>query len=153
MTPALRLSLSPKIFRVTRVVKCPNTGNLPVQIEKLTFAKKSGRGNIFTLAAAFNVTGKIYDPIEVRHIEILFICKGFEFCLYFKLFISAKRCTTDMTHCEDFNKLSIPGVCERANDKGMLWSDFVGMFKPKIKCPIQMVTFQFFFPQHVVLMI
>lgn len=57
-----------------------------------------------------------------------------------KLFISAKRCTMDMTQCEDFNKLTIPGVCERLNDKDMIWSDLTAMFKPKIKCPIQMVS-------------
>lgn len=68
VSPALHFSLSPKLFRVANVVKCPNTKNLsyPILTEKLAFAKKPGKPNIFTLTGIFNVTEKIYDPIEVR---------------------------------------------------------------------------------------
>lgn len=54
--------------------------------------------------------------------------------------IVAKRCTLDMTHCEDFNSLSISSICDRFNDKNMLWTNFITAFKPPLKCPIKMVS-------------
>lgn len=63
--PAMNLNFSSKLFRVTFFAPCEPSEKYPIRINRLEFAKKAGKANIYKVAAAFNVTEKIYEPIEV----------------------------------------------------------------------------------------
>lgn len=66
MNPALHINLSPKLFRVSFFAPCPPVDEYPIRINRLEFAKKPGKANIYTTTAELNVTEKIYEPIEVN---------------------------------------------------------------------------------------
>lgn len=63
------------------------------------------------------------------------------------MFISAKRCTMDMNNCEDFNKITIPGICNRFKDKNLMWSELTSQFVPPLKCPLQTVSDRAFYEE------
>lgn len=53
-----------------------------------------------------------------------------------KLVMEVSRCTLDMSHCEKYDRLVVPKLCDKINDKSSLWAPMTKMIKPRIKCPL-----------------
>ena len=49
------------------------------------------------------------------------------------------RCSTDLSRCENYDKLSFKKICNKIADKDAIWTPFIANIKPKFECPLKKV--------------
>lgn len=93
---------------------CPNSESLPLHIDKLKLENPSTNKFIVTgtIVAKENITGGL------------------------KLYMNVNRCTLDLSHCEQYDRVVIPNLCDKINDRTSFWAPLTKAIRPRMKCPV-----------------
>lgn len=93
---------------------CPNSSLMAINIENLEITNPSMNKFIVTgtIVTKENITGGL------------------------KLYMDVNRCTLDLSHCEQYDRVVIPNLCDKINDKTSFWAPMTKAIRPRMKCPI-----------------
>lgn len=99
---------------------CPNSDSMPFSINSLEITNPSVNKFIVkgTIVIRENITNNIRLSMDVT------------------------RCNLDMSHCEQFDKVVIPKLCDKINDKSSLWAPMTKAIRPRMKCPIHIGEYE-----------
>lgn len=54
-----------------------------------------------------------------------------------KLYMDVTRCSLDLSHCEQYDRVVIPNLCDKINDKSSVWAPMTKAIRPRMKCPLK----------------
>lgn len=58
-----------------------------------------------------------------------------------KLYMDVNRCNLDLSHCEQYDRVVIPNLCDKINDKSSFWAPMTKTIRPRMKCPVSVGSY------------
>lgn len=93
---------------------CPNSENMTIYID--SFDLKSPSLNKFIISGTILMRENITSGL--------------------KLYMEVNRCSLDLSDCEKYDRVVIPNLCDKINDKASFWAPLTKAIRPRMKCPI-----------------
>lgn len=98
---------------------CPNSSSMAIYIDDLNI--RTPAQNKFIITGTIQINEKIPGAL--------------------KLYMHVNRCSLDLSHCEQYDRVVIPNLCDKINDKSSMWAPMTKNIRPRMKCPISIGSY------------